>query len=304
MLKILSGILLILLIVLMNCQTHIPVEPFQMVPTIVNVQFNGYEITDRYLSKSGSHQASAFEKIKIEVYDIGQVTDNITQNQPIAVTEISIAAGATTFEGKIEVPAGKNRLFIGKLYEKTVQDTLAFISYAGRQGGVAIEIDRLNEVTLPLYPVPIRGKRVVLWTWPVTIKANNIPPVMVGITTQDTLRGIQFDVDFNPPVLQIQAIDTTALSSRISEIYFSNFQDVGTRIVAFSQSAQRDILFPVGDISAEPLAFMKMNLMIRPGQPLNIEKIGLIFKNARISALNYVPLDVFFVPAMLTIATN
>jgi hypothetical protein len=246
----------------------------------------------------------------IEVYETGLVTDNLMLNQPISKTEIIIEPGSNTFEGTFEVPAGKNRLFIGKLFEKPTreasgqQDSLSFISYCGRQAGVTIEIDRLNEVVLQLYPVPIHGKRIVLWSWPVTIKAGTIPPIAVGITTLDTLRGIQFDVDFNPQVLRIQSIEATLLSGMVSDFYFNDISGVGTRIIAFNQNEQRNIVFPIVDPCAEPFSFLNLNLKSIPGQSLNVQKIDLILKNARIAALNYVPLEVFFIPAAIAVETN
>lgn len=307
--KLYTGMLIPLVLLFFNCQTNMSVDPSKIAHTIVNVQFTGFEITDLSINKSRMNPL-AFEKIVIEVFEMGQVTDNLTRNQPMCRTEIDIEPGSSTFEGTIEVPAGENRLFIGKLFEKPTQiipgeqDTLSFISYCGRQAGVKIEIDRLNEVILQLYPVPIHGKRIVLWTWPITIKADKIPPVPIGIATLDTLRGIQFDVDFNPQVLQIQSIEKTPVFDAFSDIYFNYINEIGTRIVTFNQTEQRNILYPVVDLCAEPSSFLNLNLMTVPGQSLNIQKIDLILKNARVSALNYVPLEVFLVPAVISVVAN
>ncbi len=305
-----AGVLISFFLFFLNCQTPLPVDPSSTAQTIVKVQFNGVEITDLNLHKSGLNCLLAYEKIVIEVYETGLVTDNLMLNQPISKTEIVIEPGSNTFEGRLEVPAGKNRLFIGKLFEKPTQgavgqqDTLSFISYCGRQAGVTIEINQLNEVVLQLYPVPIRGKRIVLWTWPVTIKAGIIPPVAMGISTMDTLRGIQFDVDFKPQVLRIQSIEGTLLSGMVSDFYFNDISEVGTRIVAFNRTEQRNIVFPIIDPCAEPFSFLRINLKTISGQSLTVQKIDLILKNARISALNYVPLEVFFIPAAIAVEIN
>ena len=114
----------------------------------------------------------------------------------LARESVVVAPGQTEFSTSLEVPIGEDRCVIVEAWSDENVEAGSVLEYRGVQCGVRVEAIE-QQVAIDLYPVPIKGSRIVLVAGsgsgsPGT--SRNFVPII--LLSADPLRGIQFDVQF------------------------------------------------------------------------------------------------------------
>lgn len=250
-----------------------------------------------YLAKA----AHPFTRLTVEVF----TTENTAADlAPLAAVTIELDTNTTAFEGRLTLPAGENRFLLAQLYEKSgTTSALAessVVSYCGKKNNLSIQAGQVHEITLDLFPAPIRHRRVVFWLESVqpelTAGTTGLP---VKIATLDSLRGLQFDLVFNPTGVTTDSVSRKEATALFSSIQFNNISG-GTRILLFDQSTQSHWILPLPDACFASVLLFDVRVRL----PKDYEIIQVTMEKVIVSTRNLESLEVFVVPAQILRKSN
>ncbi|MCI0514910.1 hypothetical protein L0128_16975 [candidate division KSB1 bacterium] len=291
-----------------GCQNSSPVMPANEGLTQLHLEFVGAPITLPGLTKPTMAEVSGYQKIVIAVYSEGEVTDDLQLRQPLASTEIQLAPNDTAFSGQLLAPVGSKRLFVVQLFEfqskaaSNALDSTLILSYCGRKSGVLIELGKINQVSMQLYPVPIKRQRVVLWGLPSVAKLGATSfEFPVGIATLDSLRGIQFDMQFAREGMETEALSISPLGENFSDYDFNNLNERRTRIVLFDRTSNRGFMLPVADLCAVPMPLLQAKINLAEVPLKANDRLQIDLQNGRVTVAHNFNLAVYAVPGSLFI---
>jgi len=285
--------------VMLNCQNLTPLKVSDGGKVNLTFNFVGKEITQNDLKKLS---AARFTRILIAAYQSGNFLDPRREEEPVTILEIELAPQATRFEGQLNLPAGSDWRLVVSLFEAVDAEAilpgeiLEALSYTGRRDGITVLPEKVSEITINLFPVPIPNRRVVLWAGTTGSPTNLSEVLPIGIATMDSLRGIQFDLEFNPPVITTAAVNATELAKNFSDLHFNNLPGKGTRILLFDQTANQTPVVPLVAVTALPEPLLEVILKKTDTTNASNQIIQVSFNNGIVNAPGYRYLEVFAVP--------
>lgn len=226
----------------------------------INLNFNivGHKISEaNSLMKPLEWQA--FTRLIIEVFSSALVTDNLSNLESIAQLELQLSPNDTSFEGRLEVPAGEDQLLVAKLFQANflspaeAVDVSETLTFCGRKK-ISVTAGATVEVNVDLYPVPIRGKRVVIHIGSIELKTNDALKFLpLSVANLDSLRGVQFDMYLDSRYLKLNSVQKTERTATFSDAnfnYLASYNDEA-RILLFDKT-EGAVLLPVEEACVVP----------------------------------------------------
>jgi hypothetical protein len=157
-------------------------------------------------------------------------------------------------------------------------------------------------VSIQLYPVPIKGQRVVLWGLPAVVKFGATSfDFPVGLATRDSLRGIQFDLQFERVGMVTESISISPLGEQFSDYDFNNLSERETRIILFDRTSNRGFMPPVADLCAVPMPLLWAKINLSKVQVRANDRLQIDLKNGRVTIETNFNLAVYAVPGSVLI---
>ena len=292
--------MLIFSTVFVCCENHSPFGPEADGLVALQLNFLGRPIRSGKLHKLPVHN---FSHLMVEIYS-EEITSSTAEISPLATTTIKIDSSATAFEGRLTLPAGEKRFLVVRLFESK-QDNIAessVLSYCGKTRNVSIFPGKSNEVTVDLFPVPIKNRRVVFWLESAQMEPETlVAEVPFLLASLDSIRGIQFDLVFEPAVVRTDSISKNEVTRQFSDILYNETTNQGTRIIMFDQTQNSPWLTPNSDACAAPIALFQLN--VRVTNP-TLEAVEMSIERAIVSIRNFEEIEVFAIPARIFRQSN
>ncbi len=154
-----------------------------------------------YLAKNIN---AVITKITIDVFDG-------TSSESIASADAVINIENRTFSAELDVPVGEERIVEVRIFESFAEasgvNLLDTNTWIGRESGVSIEPNITTNLEIDLYPLPVKGRRVVVQVSNGSgTQGSRGNPVEISISNLDNLRGVQFDLIYNRIILQPESV--------------------------------------------------------------------------------------------------
>lgn len=289
---------LIFLLVAGSCDHRSPVNPENAAELALQLNFRGYPVRNGAVQKISNR---VFTHLTVEIYADEFTPTRAFEVTPIAASTIEIDSASTAFEGRLTLPAGENRFLLARLFESlddsmTILDSTA-VSYCGKVRDLTIHAGQINEITLDLFPVPIKNRRVVFSIESAPIDAEyQTAEIPVRLASLDSIRGIQFDLTFEPSVAATDSMTKAEATLPFSNVQFNDLPTGGTRFLVFDQTANSPWLVPLGTACADPTPLFKIHVNITDP---NQEIIQISMERAVVSPQNFAELDVFVIPGRI-----
>lgn len=300
MFQYLKLLLFALLLVSTGCD-QTPVNPGRAGIIDLKLNFIGRPVSSANLAKA----AHLFTHLTLEVFATESAVNTPNDLAPLAAVTIELDSNATSFEGRLTLPAGENRFLVAKLYEKSgATSALAessVVSYCGKKNNLSIQAGQVNEITLDLFPAPIRHRRVVFWVESVQAElARNTAEIPVKIATLDSLRGLQFDLVFDPPDVTTDSVSRKEAAGLFSTVQFNDIPNRGVRILLFDQTTNSRWILPLSSPCFAPVLLFGVQVRL----PEAYEIIQVTMEEIIVSTQNLKNLEIYVVPAQILRKSN
>jgi hypothetical protein len=142
-------------------------------------------------STTGALRISRLEA-RVFASEGGAVLDSVT---------IPLDSEQQTFRADLTVPTGTNRVIEVDAFEEIFDDSerrVTVLTCRGRATGITVLRRDTVRVAVQLFPVPIRGQRVVLDVGNGSgARSSTGNPVALALANLDQIRGLQFDLLYN-----------------------------------------------------------------------------------------------------------
>jgi hypothetical protein len=289
-------------LVLCACSGQSPVNPETDGLVALELNFVGRPVRTHFLSKTAAHP---FTHLMLEIYEKEITADSPADLAPLATATIEIDPAATTFEGRLALPAGDKRVLLARLFETAGEASAlsdsTVVSYCGKIRDLSILPGQVNEIVLDLFPAPIKHRRVVFWLESVQISPEaNTAQIPVRIATLDSLRGFQFDLAFEPPRVSTDSISKNDAARLFSTIQFNDIPGARTRILMFDQTPGSPWIVPLANACAPPVSLIGVHVRWSEHQ----EIIQVTMEQGIVSAQNFKDLEVYAIPAQIIQKSN
>lgn len=268
----------------------------------VNFQIVGHPVPGKSLLMKPT-QSQVFTKVIIDVYSSGSAAVASETDKPVAHLELKLEPDDTTFEGKLQVPAGK-QLVVARLYQA---DGISGINSAEElvfcgQQSVSIRAGSTTEVNIDLYAIPIKGRRVVIHIGTVDMTSDESSKFLpVSIANLDSLRGIQFDLHLKSKyeiseTISIHKTERTASLSNINySILSASANSLLIRILLYDRN-EGAILLPVTDPCATPDPVIQLGFQLATETVIiDDHSLEIFITNALVTSNTFTPLEVWAV---------
>jgi len=297
---------ILLVLVHINCANS-PNAPGKFGSLNLNFHITGHKISGN-TSLVKSTESLSFSRIIIEVYPSGSAaTDNVSARESIARLELELTPNDIEFEGSLEVPAGENHLVIVRLFQTdfstpaSTGDASEKLTFCGRKT-ISVAAGSTVEANIDLYPLPIRGRRVVIHIGSIEMKADaSLKLLPVSVANLDSLRGIQFDMYLNSQYIKLNSTQKTERTAAFSDVNFNYLESYNdeVRVIIFDRTKGAALL-PIKDECAIPDPIVYLGISLSPETDVtNRISIPLTISRVIVTSTAFNPLEVWVVDGEL-----
>ncbi len=275
-----SGLALLIAFAGLQCRENSsPLSPRDGVPVALRLSFHGRLLSrpaefGRARQKPSGVQRISRLEARVFASEGGAVLDSVT---------ISLDSEQQTFRADLTVPTGTNRVIEVDAFEEFFdkgEELISVLTCRGRATGITVLRRDTVRVSVQLFPVPIRGQRVVLDVGNGSgARGSTGNPVALALANLDQIRGLQFDLLYNNDLVTPAQFNPLGRIAGFNGIRAETVTDqtetrLVYRVIIFDQSNQPREIAPVGrTLEPETIAQILFNVASGAGAATDTLKL-------------------------------